>query len=649
MKILFTICLSVISVASYAQYDQNYRNFGDKAFANKDYYEAAFYYRKAADNMHLTKKLELPFQSMNKKPKDGKSVDALYVSYQLAESYRLYENYLEAEGWYYKVSVTGDSKYPLATLWYGVCLRANQHFDEGIKELNQFLSSYKTTDKYTAIANKEIANCNFAKEQYEYPHLLEVAKMTGGWNSDGSDYSVNNRDSIFYFTSSRIASDDKKHLNRIYWATAASKPQIIPLAVEDHKKETEYGTPALTSDGKRMYFTQWYKEGAKTIHAIYFTDKQGTSWSQPKKLNSNVNADGFNSIQPFVAGDGTKLFFASNKPGGQGGDDIWVSDLGTDGDATNSTNLGDVINTPMDEQAPYYNAQTKKLIYSSKGFTGLGGFDFFESNNNMGAWTAPLNMGYPMNSAKDDLYFWPDKSDSDKFYISSDRQSDCCLNLFEVHDKSFILTGIVTDCETLKPLPGVAVTLRDSISKKILKQFTTAADAKYAFIVDTRRPLNIILEKKGYFTKILPVPFTGKMSNDSLYNPGICLQAFEKDKPIVIKNVLYDFNRATLRPESKTVLHELVTLMNDNPKIIVELGSHTDSVGSEKYNLKLSQARAQACVDFIISEGIGEKRIFAKGYGKSRPIAPNSLPNGKDNPDGRQLNRRTEFTVVKTE
>jgi outer membrane protein OmpA-like peptidoglycan-associated protein len=139
------------------------------------------------------------------------------------------------------------------------------------------------------------------------------------------------------------------------------------------------------------------------------------------------------------------------------------------------------------------------------------------------------------------------------------------------------------------------------------------------------------------------------MSNDTLYNAEICLQAFEKDKPIVINNILYDFNKATLRPESKTVLNGLVTIMKDNPKLIIRLGAHTDSIGSVKYNIKLSQARAQSCVDYIISQGITSERIYAKGYGKSMPVAPNSLPNGKDNPEGRQLNRRTEFTVVKTE
>ncbi len=651
--ILLTLYLSLTGIAVFAQYGKDMRSLGDKAFANKDYYEAAYYYRQQAEGMHLAQPpKEVPFQTMYKKPKQGKTADVNYISYRLAESYRLYENYIEAQGWYYRV-VTADSakQYPLAKLWYGQCLRATQNFDEALKQLKQFKSVYKPADGYKTIADKEIATCTFAKEQNENAHLLEVKKMNGEWNSDGSDYSVVKRDSVFWFTSSRYTKEDKRHINRIYRVSGASlaDPQIVLLRDEDAKKETEYGTPSFSPNGKRMYLTRWYKLASKTYYAIYTAEWQNNQWSSIKKVSNYVNADGYNAIQPFVTADGKRLFYVSNKPGGQGGDDIWVSDLGADGDAVNSVNLGNTVNTPQDEQAPYYSSAEKKLVYSSKGFIGLGGFDFFVSYNPNGNWSVPVNMGSPMNSAKDDLYFYPDKQNSKKFYFSSDRQSDCCLELFEAIDKSYLFAGEVSDCKTQKPLQGVKVTFIDTLAKKTEKDEMTDGNGRYAFPVNTGRPHKIVFEKKGYFTKVLAVPSTGKFVKDTLMGGDVCLQPFEKNKPIVIDNVLYDFNKSTLRPESKIVLNALVTIMNDNPKIIVELGSHTDSIGSEKYNLKLSQARAQSCVDYIISKGVSDKRIFAKGYGKSRPIAPNSLPNGKDNPDGRQLNRRTEFTVVKVE
>ena len=650
--LLFTFLILAVATGTYAQYDMSYKALADKAFNNKDYYEAAFYYNKIAAGMQLTKQNEVPFQTVIKKPKKSKPADRLMISYDLAESYRLYQNYLEAEPWYNKViTENADAQYPLARLWYGTCLRANQHFDEAIKQLNQFITGYNSDVKYTDMAKKEISNCRFAIEQYKYPALIEAVKMKAPWNSDGSDYAIVKAQGTYWYTSSRLIKEDKKHLNRIYTANVANsyQPQLISFKNDEDKKELEYGTPAIAPSGKRIYFTRWYKEGSKTLHAIYYSIRDDNGWSAPQKLNANVNAEGYNSIQPFITADGKTLLFSSNKPGGQGGYDIWMSALADDGSPVNSTNPGSIINTPLDEQAPWYDLDSKRLIYSSKGFIGLGGFDFFESMGISGKWTAPQNMGYPMNSAKDDLYYLPESDKPGKFYLSSDRESDCCLDLFEVYDRSYTLTGLVTDCDTHQPLAGATVSLIDSLSKNKIRQLKLGADGKYSFIIKTRRPYNLLLGKEGYFTKSIPVAADGKITRDTLFNAEICLQAFKVGKPIVIKNVLYDFNKATLRPESMAILNGLVKIMNDNPKIKVELSAHTDSVGGDIYNIKLSQQRAQSCVDYIVSKGIPEARIFARGYGKQHPVAPNSLPNGKDNPEGRQLNRRTEFTVLKTE
>jgi OOP family OmpA-OmpF porin len=655
-KILLILLILGNCIAAKAQYSKdNPRALADKAFDNKDWYEAAYYYRKAAEGMSLITQQSIPYtgggKSVKKDPKGLKPEEKAYISFRLGESYRGYENYLEAQPWYFKVlEENQEAQYPLSRLWYGVCLRATQNFDEAIKQLTQFNQAYNGDVKYKAIAEKEIRNCKFAKEAYKYSLLIEVVKRGGSWNSDGSDYALWQRDANSYFTSSRFIKDEKTHLNRIYtMANNAGQPQVIKFKSDEKIKDLEYGTPSFTPDGQRMYFTRWFKVGSKSTYAIYTSKMEGAEWGTPQKLNNNVNTDGYNSIQPFVTADGKSLYFVSTKPGGQGGDDIWVADLGADGSPGNSRNLGSDINTSMDEQAPYYDIQSKRLVYSSKGFIGLGGFDFFESLESDGKWTTPVNMGYPMNSAKDDLYYVPDNADQNKFYISSDRESDCCLNLFEVNDKRHLLSGIVVDCDTRTALPGVKVSFIDSLTKQTIKQIVTDKTARYSFDVKTRRPYNLLLEKDGYFSKVLPVPASGEMKGDTLFNPEICLQAFMIDKPIVIKNVLYDYNKADLRPESKVVLNELVTIMKDNPKIKVELGAHTDSKGRDAYNYELSQKRAQACVDYIILMGIDESRIYAKGYGESRPIAPNTLPDGKDNPDGRQLNRRTEFKVLKLE
>jgi OOP family OmpA-OmpF porin len=653
MKISYLLLL--VFAFTYAR-GQNFTSpmaLGDKAFKNKDYYEAAFYYKKAADGLNLTKKVQIPYQGVGRTNKKASAPDRAYVCYMLAESYRLYENYMEAEGWYYNViNENYEAKYPLARLWYGVCLRANQQFDEAINQLQQFTLAYRGDNKNLLIAKKEIETCNFAKEQYLFPALLDVTKMKGDWNSDGSDYAIVNRDQNFWFTSSRLIKNDKKHLNRVYTAMSTNmlKPQLINFKDDENKNELEYGTPSFDPTGSKMYLTRWYKAGSKIVHEIYISQRQNNEWTTPKKLNSNVNIEGFNSIQPFITPDGKRMFFVSNKPGGLGGDDIWLADLDTDGNPVNAANLGKNVNTSLNEQAPCYDPASKRLVYSSKGFLGLGGFDFFESyNNGVGQWSLAHNLGYPMNSAKDDLYYSPDSGNANKFYISSDRQSDCCLELFEVMDMRHILTGLIVDCTNRMALAGAKVSFVDSLSKQSIKSITLSQSGKYIFSVNSNRPYNLVVEKQGYFTKVLPVPKSGKMNNDTLYNPEICLQPFIVNKPITLKNILYDFGKTTLRPESKLVLNSLVKIMKDNPKIKVELSSHTDAIGSDAFNQSLSQKRAQSCVDYIVSLGIHTDRIFAKGYGESKPVAPNTLANGDDNPDGRQLNRRTEFTVLKAE
>lgn len=652
-KIFLLLTLLLFLCGANAQVSTSPKVLGDKAFKNKDYYEAAFYYKKAALGMNLINEQQMPYRSGSKpSKKTANGADQAYVSYMLAESYRLYQNYLEAEPWYFKVLTDNfESEYPLARLWYGVSLRANQRFDEAEKQLQQFVTAYKGDNKNIELARKEIATCKFAREQYKYPVLVDLAALKGALSSDGSDYALVKKDNNYYFTSSRKVKDEKTALNRIYQTTVDdSKPRQLTFDDnEPGKNEAEYGAPSFDPSGRRMYITRWLKSGSNTTYAIYKCEWQNGNWGALIKLNGNINAQGFISIQPFVTADGKQLYFTSDKPGGQGGKDIWIADLDGNGDPVNSHNAGSIINSTYDEEAAFYDLIEKRLIYSSKGFLGLGGYDFFESTNNNGQWTAPQNMGYPINSAKDDMYYHPDNVDKNKFYLSSDRQSDCCLELFEAHDKRHFLVGKVVDCIDQKPLVGATVSLNDSLSGNILNKTTITQSGKYQFNINTKRPYNLVIEKASYFTKVVPVPANGSIVIDTLFNADICLQPFEVNKPIVIKNVLYDYNKATLRPESKTVLDGVVTIMKDNPKIKVELSAHTDSIGSDAYNNKLSETRAQACVDYIISRGVARDKIFARGYGKTRPIAPNSFPNGTDNPEGRQTNRRTEFTVLKTE
>jgi len=639
-KTAILLLLVFICVSSFAQYNKRLRDLGDKEFQDKNYVQAADDYKQALNDNHRA--IAIPFSVHIKASAQSKQSGSAYLYYQIGESYRLYQNYLNAEEWYYRiVSDSTITEYPQARLWYAVCLRANGRFNEAIRQLKRFIKDYKGDIEYIAIANHELATCRFANGQYQYPDLMKVERLKRDWNVDGGNYAISGHDSSYYFTSSSIGKND---VNQVYLLQSLnSTPALIDF--NSNKKDVQYSTPCIDAGGKHMYLTQWYRKGDKSILAIYLSTRNNNQWAEPVKLNGNVNVDGYNAIQPFITPDGKRLFFASNKPGGIGGYDIWVSDLDLNGEPINNTNLGSKINTSFDEEAPYYNAADGKLIFSSKGFVGLGGFDFFESDLLDGKWSTPVNMGYPMNSSKDDLYYYPEGS-TGKFYISSDRESECCLNIFEGAGYNIIVEGVVADCNAQQTLAGVKVSMVDSLSNSKINTTVTDANGAYKFKIVDRHPYHIVIEKSGYFTKNQEVSAIDTVAKTVLME-NMCMQQYVVDKPIEIKNILYDFDKATLRPESKLALDGLVSLLSNNSSIKIELSSYTDSFGSEEYNMNLSQMRAMACVDYLIAKGIAVNRLSAKGYGKAKPVGANTLPNGGDNPEGRQQNRRTEFKVVK--
>ena len=640
-KAVISLLLVFICATSFAQYNKRLRDLGDNDFQNKNYVQAADDYKQALNDNHRA--IAIPFSVHVKASTQSQQPELAYLYYQIGESYRLYQNYLNAEEWYYRiVSDSTITYYPLARLWYAVCLRANGRFNEAIRQLKHFINDSKGDDEYLIIANHELATCRFANEQYHYPDLMKVERLKRDWNINGGNYVISGHDSSYYFTSSSIG---KKDINQVYLLQPFnSSPALIDF--NSNKKDVQYSTPCVDSGGKHMYLTQWYKKDDKNILAIYVSTRNNNQWGEPVKLNGNINVEGYNSIQPFITPDGKKLFFASDKPGGMGGYDIWVSELDLNGEPINSTNLGSKINTPFDEEAPYYNAADAKLIFSSKGFVGLGGFDFFESDQVNSEWSTPVNMGYPMNSSKDDLYYYPEGS-TGKFYISSDRESECCLNIFEGFSYKISIKGIVADCNAQQTHAEVKVSLVDSLSNSKINTAVTDVNGVYEFKITDRHPYNIVIEKAGYFTKQQAVPALDTSAIKTILMERACMQQYVVNKPIEIKNILYDFNKATLRPESKLALDSLVSLLNNNPSIKIELSSYTDSFGSDEYNINLSQMRAKACVDYLIAKGIAINRLSAKGYGKAKPAEANTSPDGSDNPEGRQQNRRTEFKVIK--
>lgn len=667
LKLMLLLCLFSFGLMAQTSYVSNNKKIADLYFKNKEYYAAAEYYKRALQISKDTIGFVVPYAFENKmKEESPKLADYQYCVFQLATSLRLYKDFRAAEAWYALARNFSEPRYALSPFYYAECLRSNQKFSEAIPAFNAFLDKYKIADSYKDKAKIEVASCNFALYEMRYPRLYKFSKLFNQINEQGSNYTPLQRNNNFYFTSSRpvviskggkdevledkqtkskVVKKESPYINAIY--EAAGDPQAPATtvkrigAVETGK---EFAAPAFHPNGKTMYLTSWTAKGNRKIYEVNISQGNGATWSAPKELGAEVNINGFNSMQPFITKDGKYLVFSSDRPGGLGKYDLWYCILRADGSLGQAINMGNTINTKEDEEAPYYNPATKKLLYSSAGRVGIGGLDFYESEGDFGSWTEPRNLGYPFNSSKDDAYFTPLNDADTEGYISSDRESVCCLEIFHVKKEFITVQGTILDCLTDRPLNGAVVTLSDS-SQEL--RMTVGRDGKYNFKINSNRALKITAEKSDYLKKMISYNYEELAKADTLVNPRLCLRPFAINVPIVLKDVLYDFNSAELTPGSEKQLDVLYTLLTDNPTMEIELSAHTDNVGSKNYNLNLSDKRAHSCATYLIMKGIASERLKSKGYGFSKPVAPNQFPNGKDNFLGRQQNRRTEFKITK--
>jgi OOP family OmpA-OmpF porin len=660
-KLALTFCMMLSVAAANSQTTNDYLRAAEDFFSKGDYYSAARFYEKVlTGKVDTVGALYNPYvvQRTSTKPAIPKGSSRHQIVYKTAEAYRLLNNPVKSEPYYQEAAGYGP-EYPLARYYYAKSLKANSKFEEAAKEFGQFIS--ETTDSQAkAEAEKELQNLNFFNAQMKKRDLkyYNISKLSGNINPHGANFAPSLVDkSTLIFTSTRKDTTDKKapYINRIYWTTVDDNGTNVQLVNIDQDKDMHQGATTFTPDGNVMYFTKWSGKSTSKVAQVYMSTKNGSKWSDPVLVGGDINTSGYNSKQPSVSADGKYLYYASNKPGGFGKFDIWAAPI-EGGSVGSSTNLGATINTADDEEAPYYYQQGKALIFSTNGRIGMGGFDFFQAKGWPGTWQAPENLGYPVNSVKDDMFLVStgEKAITDNIYLSSDRSSECCLEMFalnKIRPKRTIY-GMIVDCADGQPLSNVTVKFVDASGNTIFTQLT-AADGKYTLVLNDYQPVKAVATAEGYYSKELSFNAPADDFDETMTNPSLCLDKIppppiEVNKPIVLENVYYDFNKATLKPESFPSLDSLVGLLEFYPKMIIEVSAHTDNLGSDSYNLALSAKRAKSVVDYLIMKGIDPARLQSKGYGETMPVQPNTI-NGKDNPEGRAKNRRTEFKVLSLE
>ncbi len=426
--------------------------------------------------------------------------------------------------------------------------------------------------------------------------------------------------------------------------------------------DVDEGTPSFTPDGLTMYLSRARREpNAHTGVEIYTSQRSDASWSAPVLFE--ITADTLSSYaHPAVSPDGMWLYFSSDMPGGSGGRDLWRVNLRER--AGSLENLGEWINTPGDEMFPY--VRTDSLLYfASNGHPGYGGLDLFKARlTPSGGWEV-TNMGTPVNSAADDFGITFGSGESGFFSSNrGDNRGYDHLYSFELPDLKILITGWVLDRDE-EPVPNAVIRIvgNDGSNQKQMAR----ADGSFSFPLERGVSYVMMAGARGYLNA--RQEFTSDTAEeDAEYGVDFILASI--NKPVVIDNIFYDYDKATLRPESRQGLDEMAQVLRDNPNVTIEMASHTDRHGSEAYNIGLSSRRARAVIDYLISVGIAPDRLQSQGYGKSRPKTITKklareypqFPEGTvlseeyiltlspaDQEAADQINRRTEFQVLSTD
>ncbi|MDD5571399.1 MAG: OmpA family protein [Bacteroidales bacterium] len=573
-----------------------------------------------------------------------------------------------------------ERKAPAHALYFlGRIYHITYELDKAIgcfKEFKTYLRAGKN-DALIEDADRQIAMCYNAKKLMKNPLDRKIENLGTSINTMFPEYSpvISHDQKTLIFTSRRERSTgglkdaEGKYYEDIYIAKKDTlgrwkKAQSIGAAINTESHEASI---SLSKDGKQLFI---YK-GQINNGDLYVSKARGSTWTAPVDLGPTINTR-YHETHASLSPDGKTLYFVSDKPGGYGGKDIYASELDLDGKWAEAINLGPEINTKYDEDSPFILADGVTLYFCSNGHESMGGYDIFLSKLLVdGYWTTPENIGYPINTTDDDVFYDPADDGIHAYYSSSKNegfgdQDVYMITIVKQKEKSVLLIGTVNDALSFRPLDA-NIEISDNTKNIIVANFN--ADRKGMFSITLPRGANYTMTAtySGYTTHtenfdIGEDTITTIIKNISLQKPVPVVIAKTEDQTppktdapvakiaagdeyeigdkVILRNVFFDFDKSTLRPESVTELENLYSFLNLLPSFIIEISGHTDNVGHPEYNKTLSEQRAEVVVNFLVDKGISKNRLMYKGYGSEQPIATNTTP------AGRQMNRRTEFKIM---
>ncbi len=623
----------------------------NEAFDRGEYFDAQKIYRKVYNR--LTKREDRPLRGE--------------VAFKLGQCYTKLNRAPQAAAAYQNAL---RYEYPdsSAYLYLGKALQADGKYGPAIDAYTNYLE-YQPDDLLTKEALKGCRMAIAAKQKPKTRYVVKNAKIFNSRRADFAPMYLDKSLDKLYFTSTTEKATGEKRSEitgmkkgDIYFSKKNERGQWQqPEPVEGElNSDADEGIVSFTPDGQTMYLTKARRsETSSTSVEIYTSRRSDATWSAPQKYE--ITADTLSAVgHPAVSADGRYLYFCSDMPGGYGGLDIWRVNLN---DRVGSLeNMGPQINTPGNESFPY--SRTDSLLYfASDGHPGFGGLDIFKAKlNTTGEYWSVENMGQPVNSAGDD--FGITFGQGETGYFSSNRgdaRGYDHIFSFELPDIHITISGWVLDKDE-EPVPNAIIRIvgdDGSNQKEVARD-----DGSFKFNLDRGVKYVMKAGAPGYLN-VKQEFESDSAEEDADYGIDFILAAI--NKPQVVENIFYDFDKATLRPESKSALDEMVVMLNENPNVTIEMGAHTDRKGSDEYNIRLSDRRAQSVVDYLIGAGIDAGRLSPKGYGESMPKTVTKriareypqFPEGtvlteefietlspEDQEAADQINRRTEFQVL---
>lgn len=665
---LFALSPSVFAQSNY----KTRKTASDKAVK---YYKEGFL---AARSGHEHKAVKAYQKSLKKEPTfiDAK-IELAGAKYRLgkeAESIKLLNEVLIIDRNYQP-----NILYTLAQIAF-----RHDKYEEAIPYLEEFIANPKSKERTIKKAKQLLANCQFAANAIKNPVPFEPKSLSRFINTPFSEYLPTitaDGQTLIYTMRTRDEDFMVSKLVDGEWQAGVNLGRPINTVENE-------GAQSLAADGKTLYFTGCDRkyEGYGSCD-IYVTKIVDGKWTKPRNLGKNINTAAWESL-PSISADGQYLYFSAARKGNIGGKDLWVSRKDKNGKWQMAKNLGDVINTPQDEQSPFIHPDGKTLYFMSKGHLGMGEHDLFMAKKQKdGTWSKPKNLGYPINTkhSEGSLFI---SLDGKTAYFASDRRDLLVKeskDIQEASDKGF--TRKNTDLysfelyEEVRPEPVTYVKARviDAVTKRPLKssiEFVNlgenevhakaSTDENGLFLVclplGNNFALNVSKEKYLFHSenfelteaKSLGEPFLLDIELQAI--PDVVVAQKDKDetptktptktivstktKPIILKNIFFETAKADLRSESTVELNRLKQMLLDYPSMRIQINGHTDNVGKDGNNLSLSQRRAKAVVSFLVQNGIDRSRLNAKGFGENQPIDSNETV------EGRQNNRRTEFLIL---